>query len=145
MRHETCDFANQGKRCKPQIWHLAHNIRVRLHINKIIYQFFNPSWNFKLPGMPNLRPRASLKKADFGSQYQAPSHLQSCSKIPAMILIVDLPVPLSNVLTALSSIDELPMYPTKNQANIALLKSIKHEIKRCVTCTLELWHGKTNY
>ena len=42
---------------------------------------------------------------------------------------VDLPVPLSNVLTALPSIDELPMYATRSQANIALLKSIKDEIK----------------
>ena len=51
--------------------------------------------------------------------------LQSCSKIPATIMNVGLPVPLSNVLTALPSIDDLPMYATRSQANNALLKSIK--------------------
>ena len=34
-----------------------------------------------------------------------------------------------HVLTALPSIDELPMYATRSQANIALLKSIKDEMK----------------
>ena len=64
-----------------------------------------------------------------GPNIRIRSDLQSCSKIPATIMNVDLPVPLSNVLTALPSIDELPMYATRSQANIALLKSIKDEIK----------------
>ena len=64
-----------------------------------------------------------------GPNIRIRSGLQSCSKIPATIMNVDLPVPLSNVLTALPTIDELPMYATRSQANIALLKSIKDEIK----------------
>ena len=60
-----------------------------------------------------------------GPNIRIRSDLQSCSKIPATIMNVDLPVPLSNVLSALPSIDELPMYATRSQANIALLKSIK--------------------
>ena len=64
-----------------------------------------------------------------GPDIRIRSDLQSCSKIPATIMNVDLPIPLSHVLTALPSIDELPMYATKSQANIALLKSIKNDIK----------------
>ena len=57
------------------------------------------------------------------------SDLQTCQKIPPEKINVDLPVPLAKILSVLPSIDELPSYSTKSQANLALLKSIKHEIK----------------
>ena len=70
----------------------------------------------------------------FGKQLSGPnirirSDLQTCSLIPPHIMNVDLPIPLHNVLTALPSLDELPAYSTKSKANIALLKSIKDDIK----------------
>ena len=64
-----------------------------------------------------------------GPNIRIRSDLHSFSKIPATIMNVDLPIPLSHVLTALPSIDELPMYATKSQVKIALLKSIKDDTK----------------
>ena len=64
-----------------------------------------------------------------GSNIRIRSDLQSCSTIPPTIMIVDLPVSLASVLSALPSLNELPMYTTKSQANIQLLKSIKDNIK----------------
>ena len=64
-----------------------------------------------------------------GPNIRIRSDLQTCSLIPPHIMNVDLPIPLHNVLTALPSLDELPAYSTKSQANIALLKSIKEDIK----------------
>ena len=71
----------------------------------------------------------TLTESFIQDSFRIRSDLQSRTKIPATIMNEDLPVPQSNVLTALPFIDELPMYATRSQANIALLKSIKDEIK----------------
>ena len=57
------------------------------------------------------------------------SDLQTCSRVPSIKIHVDLPVPLQDVLSVLPSIDELPSYTLKSTANLALLGSLKKEMK----------------
>ena len=64
-----------------------------------------------------------------GENIRIRSDLSSCSKLPPVKLDVELPEPMGNLFSLLPTVDELPYYNTKVEANMKLLKSMKLELQ----------------
>ena len=88
-----------------------------------------PTGSYSFPGCRICVVTLACGKQITGPTIRIRAGLQSCSIVPPRIMSVDLPVPLATVLSTLHSLDDLPLYNTKTQANIALLRSIKEDIK----------------
>ena len=78
--------------------------------------------------------RICIVTLECGEQINGPnvnirSDLSSCALLPATTIDVYLPDQLASILGTLPPVNELPYYNTKAEASIALIKSVKPEIK----------------
>ena len=64
-----------------------------------------------------------------GENIRIRSDLSSCAKVPPVKLEVELPQPMANLFSLLPTVEELPYYNTKVEANMKLLKSLKLELQ----------------
>ena len=60
-----------------------------------------------------------------GENIRIRSDSSSCTKVPPVKLEVELPQPIANLFSLLPTVDELPCYNAKVEANMKLLKSLK--------------------
>ena len=64
-----------------------------------------------------------------GENIRIRSDLSSCAKVPPVKRDVELPQPMAHLFSLLPTVDELPYYNTKVEANMKLLKSVKLELQ----------------
>ena len=63
-----------------------------------------------------------------GTKIKIPSDLATCKQLPAIKINVQLPDPISNLLSELPELDDVPYYDTKTEAGVELFKEVKKKL-----------------